>query len=72
MQDVLLAQYLVDNRAQIALVIPAGYGEDVAALRPPRLQVLADGTDSNSAVVGLGWWLVQRRRSGNKIEPASV
>lgn len=47
--------WLVDNRAQVALVIPAGYGEDVAASRPPRLQVLADGTDSNSAVVGLGY-----------------
>ena len=47
--------WLVDNRAQVALVIAAGYGDDMAASRPPRLQVLADGTDSNSAVVGLGY-----------------
>jgi ABC-2 type transport system permease protein len=47
--------WLVDGRAQVALVIPGGYGEDVAARRPPRVQVLADGTDANSAVVGLGY-----------------
>ena len=47
--------WLLDNRAQVALVIPRGFGEDIAASRPPRLQVLADGTDSNSAVVGLGY-----------------
>jgi ABC-2 type transport system permease protein len=50
--------WLVDGRAQVALVIPGGYGEDVAAApagHTPRVQVLADGTDANSAVVGLGY-----------------
>jgi ABC-2 type transport system permease protein len=50
--------WLVDGRAQVALVIPGGYGEDVAAGpggHRPRVQVLADGTDANSAVVGLGY-----------------
>jgi ABC-2 type transport system permease protein len=47
--------WLVDGRAQVALVIPGGYGEDVAAGRAPKVQVLADGTDANSAVVGLGY-----------------
>jgi ABC-2 type transport system permease protein len=50
--------WLVDGRAQVALVIPGGYGQDVAAGpagHPPRVQVLADGTDANSAVVGLGY-----------------
>jgi ABC-2 type transport system permease protein len=47
--------WLVSNRAQLALVIAAGYGEAAAAGRAPRVQVLADGTDSNSAVVGLGY-----------------
>jgi ABC-2 type transport system permease protein len=47
--------WLVSGRAQVALVIPHGYGEDAAAGRTPRVQVLADGTDSNSAVVGLGY-----------------
>jgi ABC-2 type transport system permease protein len=47
--------WLVDGSAQVALVIPGGYGEDVAAGRAPRVQVIADGTDANSAVVGLGY-----------------
>lgn len=47
--------WLIEGRAQIALVIGAGYGEALAAGRPPKVQVIADGTDSNSAVVGLGY-----------------
>ena len=47
--------WLVDNRAQLALVVAAGYGDAVAAGRVPHLQMIADGTDSNSAVVGLGY-----------------
>ena len=47
--------WLVSNRAQLALVIAGGFGDDVAAGRRPRLQMLADGTDSNSAQVGLGY-----------------
>ena len=47
--------WLVDNRAQLALVVAAGYGDAVAGGGLPRLQMIADGTDSNSAVVGLGY-----------------
>jgi ABC-2 type transport system permease protein len=47
--------WLVRNRAQVALVIAAGFGDDAAGGRAPRLQLIADGTDSNSAVVGLGY-----------------
>ena len=47
--------WLVEGRAQIALVIGSGYGEAVAGDIRARVQVIADGTDSNSAVVGLGY-----------------
>lgn len=47
--------WLVEGRAQIALVIATGYGEDVAAGRAPRVQVIADGTDANSSGLGLGY-----------------
>ncbi|MEA2603554.1 MAG: drug efflux transport system permease protein [Acidobacteriota bacterium] len=47
--------WLVEGRAQIALVIAPGYGEAVAAGRPPRVQVIADGTDANSSGLGLGY-----------------
>jgi ABC-2 type transport system permease protein len=47
--------WLVEGRAQIALVIAPGYGEAVAAGRAPRVQVIADGTDANSSGLGLGY-----------------
>jgi drug efflux transport system permease protein len=50
-----LERWLVEGRAQVALVIPRGYGEDLSAGRGPRVQLIADGSDSNSAVQGLGY-----------------
>jgi ABC-2 type transport system permease protein len=47
--------YLVEGRAQVALVIRAGYGEAVGAGGAPEVQVIADGSDSNSAILGLGY-----------------
>ena len=47
--------WLVEGRAQLALVIAPGYGEAVAASRAPRVQVIADGTDANSSGLGLGY-----------------
>jgi ABC-2 type transport system permease protein len=47
--------WLVENRASIGLVIARGYGEAVAAGTTPSIQLLADGTDANSAVVGMGY-----------------
>jgi ABC-2 type transport system permease protein len=41
--------------AWLALSIPAGYGADLAAGRPVTLQVIADGSDSNSTTVALGY-----------------
>ena len=48
-------RWLVDNTAAVALVIDDGYGEAVASGRTPAVQLIADGTDSNSAVVGMGY-----------------
>jgi len=47
--------YLERGRAWMALAIPAGYGEAVAAGRPAAVQIVADGSDSNSANIGLGY-----------------
>ena len=47
--------WLVDGRAQLALVIAPRYGEDLRAGRATAVQVIADGSDSNSAVVGMGY-----------------
>jgi ABC-2 type transport system permease protein len=47
--------YLEGGRASLALSIPAGYGEAVRSQQPVKVQVVADGTDSNSTTVALGY-----------------
>jgi ABC-2 type transport system permease protein len=47
--------YLERGRASLALSIPAGYGEAIRAQQPVAVQVVADGTDSNSTTVALGY-----------------
>ena len=44
-----------DGRAQAALVIPAGYGADLAARRATTLQFVLDGSDSQTATTILGY-----------------
>jgi ABC-2 type transport system permease protein len=44
-----------DGRAQAALVIPGGFGADLAARRPTALQFVLDGADSRTATVILGY-----------------
>jgi ABC-2 type transport system permease protein len=46
---------LVRGTAELALVVPAGYGKDLARGSRPSVQVLADGTDSNSSMRGLAY-----------------
>ena len=48
-------RWLVRSRAQIGLVIPAGFGAALAAGRPAALQIIADGSDAASANVALGY-----------------
>ena len=47
--------WLLSGDAQVALVIGAGYGEDLAGGGTPRVQVIADGSDSSPATVALGY-----------------
>jgi ABC-2 type transport system permease protein len=47
--------WLVRGKADLALVIPAGYARELLAGRRPQVQVLADGTDSNSSMRGLAY-----------------
>jgi ABC-2 type transport system permease protein len=48
-------RYLQRGDAWIALAIPAGYGRAIRSARPVALQVVADGSDSNSTTVALGY-----------------
>jgi ABC-2 type transport system permease protein len=47
--------WLETGRAWMALSIPAGYGEAIERGETAALQVVADGTDSNSTNVALGY-----------------
>jgi drug efflux transport system permease protein len=48
-------RYLQRGEAWIALAIPTGYGAAVQSGRHVALQVVADGSDSNSTTVALGY-----------------
>jgi ABC-2 type transport system permease protein len=47
--------WLESGRAWMALSIPPGYGQSIARGETARIQVVADGTDSNSTNVALGY-----------------
>lgn len=47
--------YLAGNRAAMALDIPPGYGKKLATGGHTALQLVADGTDSNSTTVALSY-----------------
>ncbi len=47
--------WLVTGRAQLALVVAPGFGAALLAGKPAAVQIIADGSDANSAVVGLGY-----------------
>ncbi len=47
--------YLQRGRAWMALGIPTGYSSDIHNGRPVAVQAIADGTDSNSTTVALGY-----------------
>lgn len=47
--------YLEQGRAWMALVVPAGFGERIGRGEPEVVQIVADGSDANSANLGLGY-----------------
>jgi len=47
--------YLQRGQAWVALAIPPGYANSLKESRPVTLQVVADGSDSNSTTVALGY-----------------
>jgi ABC-2 type transport system permease protein len=47
--------WLVSGRAQVALVIGADYGAELATGRRPAVQLLVDGSDATTATVAVGY-----------------
>ena len=71
--------WLDRGRAWMALVVPAGYGEQIRAGRGSALQVIADGTDANSTNVALGYagnlvatYARELAASGGRLAPPAV
>ena len=68
------------GEAWLALVIPSGFGDAITAGRPQSVQIIADGSDANSAGVSLGYasnllaGYAQEiaRRSGGATGPGSI
>ena len=47
--------WLVSRKADLALVIDDRFGQDLVGGREAKVQLIVDGTDSNSAIVGMGY-----------------
>ncbi|MBN1696301.1 MAG: ABC transporter permease [Spirochaetales bacterium] len=46
---------MLGGRAAIALVIPKGFGKDIVSGKGSTVQLIADGSDSNTATIGLNY-----------------
>jgi ABC-2 type transport system permease protein len=64
-------RHLQRGDAWVALAIPGGYGTALAAGRPVALQVVADGSDSNSTNVALGYATALLGEYAAALTPAS-
>lgn len=53
--------------ARVAIVIPAGFGRDIAAGRPGGLAVLIDGSEPNSAQIGRSYALSLNQTFGQRV-----
>ena len=57
-QDYGQLEKLMDGgKIKIGLIIPPGFGRDLSAKKQPSLQVLVDGTDSNTASIAQNYFL---------------
>ncbi len=48
-------RFLDHGDASMALVIPRGFGDDVASRRPASIMLVADGSESQSAMIGVSY-----------------
>jgi ABC-2 type transport system permease protein len=67
--------YLDSGKARVAISIPSGFAKDIHAGRTAQLQIIVDGSDSNTAAIALGYIQAfagsyAQRLSGQKGPPA--
>jgi len=69
-----IEEYLDAGRARLGLMIPGDFSRDIRAGRAAQLQVVVDGSDSNTATIALGYIaalseIYARRISGVPLVP---
>jgi len=60
-------RYLDDGDAALAIVVPRGFGTDLAAGRPARVMIIADGSESQSASIGVNYATMITSRQAQKV-----
>ncbi|MGE5173097.1 MAG: ABC transporter permease [Betaproteobacteria bacterium] len=59
--------YLDSGRAKVALAIPSDFSKSIHAGRTAQLQVLVDGSDSNTATIALGYLSALLERTSQRL-----
>lgn len=67
-----LERLLDTGQATLGLIIPPDLGRDLAGGRPASIQALADGTQSNTTLLALGYVQQIARRYSSEIEVARL
>lgn len=65
-------RYLDTGRAQVALSIPEDFSENIRADRTAQLQVIVDGSDSNTATIALGYITAITERYSQRVKGIQV
>jgi ABC-2 type transport system permease protein len=51
-----VGSYLDDNKVNMALIIPHKFGDEILGHEPARIQVLVDGSEGNTAAIGVSYF----------------
>lgn len=70
--DAELDRLLDSGQAALGLIIPTGLGRDLARGEPATVQVIADGTQPNAALLAIGYATRIVRRHSSEIEVARL
>jgi len=67
-----ISRYLDSGKALVAITIPKDFSEDLRAGRPAPLQVIVDGSDSNTATIALAYVSVVTEMYSGKMQKTAV
>lgn len=67
-----IERYLDSGRARVAISIPEKFSEDLRTGRSAALQVIVDGSDSNTATIALGYMSAISDAYARRIKPGNA